>query len=162
MSVKSTGGWGTSRIKKIATCHPDRTHYANHLCRHCYRNTPKHQAARHRYYKRHLARFRRYSKESIARRVKETRAYGISKAEIDQMESQQRGRCAICDKPPKRRRLNIDHDHVTGRVRALLCTSCNGGLGHFKDDPRLLAKAIEYLNGHRDRLRPTPTPSSRP
>jgi hypothetical protein len=40
---------------------------------------------------------------------------------------------------------NIDHCHTTGKVRGILCGTCNKGLGHFKDDPELMTKAINYL-----------------
>lgn len=52
--------------------------------------------------------------------------------------------CAICSRAP-RARLHIDHNHKTKQYRGLLCDNCNLGLGHFKDSPALLAKAIEYL-----------------
>lgn len=51
--------------------------------------------------------------------------------------------CAICSKKVK---LNVDHDHVTGKVRGLLCQNCNLGLGRFMDNPNLLEKAVQYLN----------------
>ena len=57
----------------------------------------------------------------------------------------QRGRCAICGQPPKVRKLNIDHDHVTGAVRGLLCAKCNRGLAWFRDTPRFLEGAAIYL-----------------
>jgi hypothetical protein len=61
----------------------------------------------------------------------------------------QGGRCAICGKVPRSRRLAVDHDHKTGEVRGLLCASgdfgCNKGLGYFNDDPELLRRAYEYL-----------------
>ena len=53
--------------------------------------------------------------------------------------------CAICGAKPKGRRLAVDHDHKTGKVRGLLCMFCNTGLGKFRDDPKLLKKAIGYL-----------------
>lgn len=52
--------------------------------------------------------------------------------------------CAICHSAP-RSRLHIDHNHKTGKYRGLLCDNCNLGLGHFKDSPALLSKAINYL-----------------
>jgi hypothetical protein len=42
-------------------------------------------------------------------------------------------------------RLNVDHCHVTGKVRGILCNSCNNGLGRFRDNPDLLLKAADYL-----------------
>jgi len=52
--------------------------------------------------------------------------------------------CVICGSNEK---LTIDHDHSTGMVRGALCTNCNLGLGHFKDDPELLELAALYLRG---------------
>lgn len=64
----------------------------------------------------------------------------------------QQHRCAICgvheDYVPGKK-LRLDHNHVTGRPRALLCHHCNVGLGHFRDNPELLAAAIRYLQEHR-------------
>lgn len=55
--------------------------------------------------------------------------------------------CPICGRDGQP--MEVDHDHATGKVRALLCSRCNGALGQFCDDPALLAKAIVYLEGHR-------------
>lgn len=61
----------------------------------------------------------------------------------------QGNKCAICEKPPTQgKRLNIDHDHSTGKIRALLCMECNMGLGRFHDDINVLGKAIVYLTVH--------------
>lgn len=63
-------------------------------------------------------------------------------------------RCHICGmetticsgkKGGGRTKRTIDHDHVTGKIRGVLCGLCNAGLGHFRDNPRLLMLAIEYL-----------------
>lgn len=62
--------------------------------------------------------------------------------------TQQGGGCAICGLPCESgRELAIDHDHVTGKVRGLLCLSHNVALGHFKDNPEHLRAAAAYLEG---------------
>jgi Recombination endonuclease VII len=72
--------------------------------------------------------------------------YSMSAQDYDILLEKQHGVCAIChDLPGERRALSVDHDHNTGFVRGLLCTKCNAGLGLFKDDIRLLAAAIVYL-----------------
>lgn len=65
---------------------------------------------------------------------------------------QQGGCCAICGKSEKdnKQRLSIDHNHATHQVRALLCRSCNTGLGAFVDDEVLLSKAMQYLKRFAD------------
>jgi hypothetical protein len=70
--------------------------------------------------------------------------YGISKAQYDEMLASQGGNCGICGNDPKET-LCVDHCHSTGKVRALLCRSCNTGLGCFKDNSQLLLAAIKYL-----------------
>lgn len=78
--------------------------------------------------------------------------YGITPDEYDAMFESQGGRCSICQRPGEpegRAGLVVDHCHATGRVRALLCFTCNAGLGSFKDRPDYLTAAIEYLSRHR-------------
>lgn len=69
--------------------------------------------------------------------------YGVTREIYAAMVAAQDGRCAVCGERPDR--LCIDHDHETGKVRGLLCSSCNIALGHFRDDPVRLAAAIGYL-----------------
>lgn len=71
------------------------------------------------------------------------RQYGISWAEFDELELAQEGRCLLCRSKPDR--WHVDHDHRTGKVRALLCHKCNVGLGWFDDDPEKLRRAASYL-----------------
>lgn len=75
------------------------------------------------------------------------RFYGVEPEEFDTMYSEQEGKCRICsiDIPLRGRETHIDHDHVTGKIRGLLCRSCNLGLGFFKDNIELMEKAVEYL-----------------
>lgn len=71
---------------------------------------------------------------------------GFTLAQLDEIYDKSNGKCAICGKVPGRRNLALDHDHSTGKIRGLLCTQCNAGLGMFKDNKELLKKAIEYLD----------------
>lgn len=74
--------------------------------------------------------------------------YGLTLADYDRMLTEQGGACLVCgsDQPGGGHlRLVVDHCHVTGRVRGLLCNPCNIGLANFRDDPTLLASAIRYL-----------------
>jgi hypothetical protein len=71
---------------------------------------------------------------------------GITLDEYNRKEAKQGGCCMICGrKSSNGHRLPVDHDHVTGQVRDLLCHRCNRALGSFEDDPALLLKAYEYL-----------------
>jgi len=78
------------------------------------------------------------------------RYYGITIQEYDSLYAKQNEGCAICQSPTgsNGKRLAVDHDHQTGEVRGLLCDDCNTGLGKFKDNPNLLATAINYLKGN--------------
>lgn len=77
--------------------------------------------------------------------------YGLTIEEYEALYEAQDGVCAICKCPPEEagrwERLMVDHDHETQEVRGLLCQNCNSGLGHFRDDPELLRRAVLYLLG---------------
>ena len=70
--------------------------------------------------------------------------YGLTPSGFNAMVIEQENRCAICSSTFTEMPF-IDHDHKTGLVRGLLCRSCNCGLGFFKDEIKLLARAIVYL-----------------
>ena len=85
------------------------------------------------------------------------RTYGITEAEYNLILKEQHGVCWICGKPPKNRRLAVDHLHVKRdkktpaadkrkRTRGLLCWACNSAIAKFKDDPIRLRKAAEYCD----------------
>ncbi len=79
---------------------------------------------------------RRVKSQNLAR-------YGLTLMEFSNMVLAQEGACAVCNCPMEK--PHVDHDHETGVVRGLLCELCNRGIGHFKDDPRLLRAAAAYL-----------------
>jgi Recombination endonuclease VII len=95
--------------------------------------------------KRARARYHAHKHESASpARKAQLRRYGISPAEYDALLAKQGGACAICRKRSKGR-LCVDHCHVTGMVRGLLCNECNGALGYLKDDQASLVAALAYL-----------------
>lgn len=73
------------------------------------------------------------------------RQYGITEAERDEMVASQMGLCVICLKAPA---AHVDHCHEKGRVRGVLCFSCNAALGQFKDRPDVIRRAATYLEGN--------------
>lgn len=72
------------------------------------------------------------------------RLYGISVETRDRMEAAQGGVCAICLSRPNTK-LCVDHDHTTGKVRALLCRRCNAAIGILEDSVLLVQAAADYL-----------------
>lgn len=83
---------------------------------------------------------------SIRRKSRLKQEYGLTLEGFDSLLVAQSGRCAICGAPMPA--PVIDHDHGTGRVRKLLCSECNLGLGKFRDSPALLRAAHQYLKEH--------------
>lgn len=73
--------------------------------------------------------------------------YGITFEMYNQLFDKQKGKCAICKKHQLslNKSLCVDHCHITGKVRGLLCNTCNIGLGKFNDDLDILQKAMSYL-----------------
>lgn len=77
-------------------------------------------------------------------RIRKT--FGLTRKDYFELLADQGGTCAICLRQSRTRRLSIDHDHKTGRVRGLLCNQCNKEmLGAARDDPAVLRRAIDYL-----------------
>jgi Recombination endonuclease VII len=86
-------------------------------------------------------------KEKICERNRthyHVRQYGISAAEYDALLKKQNGACAVCRRRSKER-LCVDHCHLTGMIRGLLCRRCNLALGILKDDQGSLIAAVAYL-----------------
>ena len=102
-------------------------------------------------------RFMERNRTSILERRRDTdrdRTFGLTTGEFDKLLKSQSGVCAICGLPETRKSIRldgttqplcVDHDHRTGRVRGLLCSKCNCGIGYFNDDPNLTVAATAYL-----------------
>jgi len=110
--------------------------------------------------KEYMSKYRAKNKDHINKKLREWRSknkesirnsnlktlYGISLADYDELVIKQNNGCAICGVWKKT--FHVDHDHTTGKVRGLLCVSCNSGLGKFNDTIEGLEKAIAYLRKH--------------
>jgi hypothetical protein len=94
--------------------------------------------ARKRYYQKHKKTIR--SKDLFKR-------FGITLDDYNRILKEQNDSCKICSTHLEafKKGLHVDHCHKTGKVRGILCTNCNTGLGMFKDNPELLTLAISYL-----------------
>lgn len=87
----------------------------------------------------------RYCSRECRIRARRHEAYGLTHDELALLLAQHEA-CAICTTEDwGKKGPQVDHCHATGRVRGILCTSCNNGLGRFADDPARLRRAIEYL-----------------
>ncbi len=87
-----------------------------------------------------------YKKNHIRRRCVK---WGFDVEEVTKLVEASDGNCDICcGVNANGKRLAIDHNHSTGKVRGLLCSLCNTAIGKFKDSPSLLMKAIKYLEKH--------------
>jgi len=108
------------------------------------KNPDKVRAYRKRWLEAHPGYFRsRYDKRRDGT-IRST--YGIGFEDVQRMKIEQGNKCKICSGRLKPGRgMNIDHCHETGKVRGLLCPSCNKGLGDFRDSALSLKRARAYL-----------------
>ena len=86
-----------------------------------------------------------YCKQCRSKQNREThlkRTYGLDAADLAAMIEAQNGVCAICK---RREPVHVDHDHLLGAVRGVLCFPCNVALGQLQDDIELFRNAIDYL-----------------
>ncbi len=152
--------------KKAFACeHVDRKLWARGLCKACYQrwilaNNPDY-AARYKKQKKGWAASkegrawrRKYMREwEKKNRVRDPeyqsrrnlKQYGLTVAAYEELLVKQGGGCAICQKPPGKKKLAVDHCHDTGAVRGLLCFRCNYGLSYFSDEYERVERVARYL-----------------
>lgn len=157
----------TERKRKISTCHPNATHYGKGLCKQCY--TVKwnkiNASRRHDWYitnrERQLAKGRARYKENKSAILQKTRQwqlanpdkiknrqlirrYGISLEDYNQLLIKQNNKCKLCKEGPIHKPV-VDHNHLTGAVRGIVCQGCNIIIGFFEVRPKAFAKVSEYI-----------------
>jgi uncharacterized Rmd1/YagE family protein len=129
------------------------TKYGTRHCRKCnkIRDLASKKANPELYSKRRVASVKKWQEKNpdYVQNFEEKRKlkkYDLTIEKYNKILAFQYGVCAICNEKCKSgRKLAVDHNHVTGKVRGLLCMNCNNGLGRFNDNPALLIKAIKYL-----------------
>jgi hypothetical protein len=107
------------------------------------------------YAQRHKSEVNKHNRKSYYKHKDERRTYyiektyGINKKDFDRLMVLQNNRCGICKIliEAGNHKSCIDHDHKTGKVRGLLCSNCNLGIGYFKEDILVLESSINYLKG---------------
>lgn len=129
-------------------------------CRKKYNQMRKTKTAKYRkeYYQTHKVesaeqskRFDRSEKGKLLKRKHLLkRGYGLTLEQYDEMIKEQDSICAICGSiNSDGRRLCVDHNHETGKIRKLLCHCCNSLVGYAKEDIIILRSTINYLENHK-------------
>lgn len=95
--------------------------------------------------RKHAIKYREINAAKVSERSWKRAGIDLTENEYQELLTAQDGLCAICRKPPSRKRLHVDHSHSGGQVRGLLCNKCNFGVGQFNDSILLLEAAIAYL-----------------
>lgn len=149
------------KSKPPSVCHPNRPKYGRkEECRACYtnklrldnpelaiKNAEGSKKWRYKYPERAKASGKKKTEKEYFRKLEQQ--YDLTLEKYNKMLDKQKGCCALCGIYYENRKLNVDHDHETGKVRALLCSKCNNGLGLFNDNPELLEQAALYVKSHR-------------
>lgn len=86
------------------------------------------------------------TKQEKARRARLIRLYNITPEEYEVILAFQNGVCAICERPPTKTRLAVDHDHATGLTRGLVHWQCNSALAKLNDKAQRALNAWKYLS----------------
>lgn len=124
------------------------------------RNLVRDRETHKKWVKAHPEQVKAHTKRSRERRTEANRAdqlrnkFNLTLQEYETLLIAQNGVCALCHRPErvrvagKVRRLSVDHDHVTGKVRGLLCMRCNTLLGYADEAVETLLRAVDYLKRH--------------
>ncbi len=91
--------------------------------------------------------------QTMHKRSSNNLKYGITIDVFEKMGKDQKSRCKICNRDFKfEKDVQVDHNHGTGKVRALLCLNCNVALGHIRENIGLGIKILRYINDNTDSI----------
>lgn len=127
---------------KLCACERQKTYYQKHREEKLSYNRSYYKDNREKFMEKNV---KNRGKKSAARKA---RIYGLSIEDLQRILSAQDGVCAICKTVGGKNGLGVDHDHETGKVRALLCSNCNAAIGLLRDSSALAQEALAYLKLH--------------
>ena len=112
--------------------------------------------------KQNHAKWRAENVESVKihRRKSKLKKYNLTLDDFNLLMQQQNGCCAVClvkAEDTKNKWLCVDHNHLTGEVRGLLCDFCNTAIGLLREDLGIMQRASEYLKKFSEPLTPEPS-----
>lgn len=139
--AKNNKGYGRDAKIKECLCKHQLVPYANGLCRKCY-----HSKWMNDWYSRtkDTRKYDHWRERNLKAKFK------LTIKEYETMLATQNGVCKICKRPPKNKRLAVDHDHTTGNIRGLLCGPCNTALSHVEETSQFSIGARAYLNEYKE------------
>jgi|SRR6267142_4225923 len=82
-------------------------------------------------------------KREYNRKFRFLKIHGLTLDQYNELLFAQDSKCAICE---RRVKLKVDHCHLSGKIRGLLCNNCNTGIGLLQESPSILIKAMRYLH----------------
>jgi len=107
------------------------------------------------YREKHRVYWKEWRKKNHKKRLKQEqdrdreRLYGVTPLRFQELAKNQNNSCAICLEPFEKS-PHVDHNHITKKARGLLCHFCNTLLGYAKEDTNILARAVSYLEKHKE------------
>ena len=141
---KSPHNWKEGDKGKRATCHPDKRNFSKGLCKPCHHKKylTDNPDKKRLYY---LTQRKRWYGYMLKQK------FGMTVEQYDVLYDSQGGTCAICKKPGNgNRRMSVDHNHGTNKIRGLLCQRCNTIVGMSFENSGILMATISYLDGYKD------------
>lgn len=126
----------------------------DNICRKCNKDKSKSlRSSDEKKQKVRLLKIKEYKKSvpNYEKNTKLKQLYNISYDDWNKLRLLQNNQCAICkhffnlDKP---KLIHVDHDHITGVIRSLLCHYCNSALGLLKEDPAIIKNMLLYIEKH--------------